>query len=123
MQMGIPGKFGDASVRAAYQKTIAVCRKHGKWSGMGGLYDQGIMADHISAGIQFVLAGTDMSFMMSSASQKVKQLRQIRRQIGLCVPETLSALAGSPTTFSVLSVGINKFSFKPLMCTETLVRN
>lgn len=73
-QMGIPGKFGDAAVREAYRKTIAACRAHGKWAGMGGLYDPELMAEHIAAGVQFVLVGTDLSFMMSSASAKVRQL-------------------------------------------------
>ena len=68
--------YGHASVREAYRRTIAACRAHGKWAGMGGLYDPDIMAEHIAAGVQFVLAGTDLSFMLSSASQKTKQLRQ-----------------------------------------------
>lgn len=74
-QMGIPGKFGDPSIRTAYQKTIAACRKHGKWAGMGGLYDPAVMDEHIKSGVQFVLAGTDLTFMMNAAGQKVKELR------------------------------------------------
>ena len=78
-QMGIPGNFGHPSVRSAYQRTIAACRAHGKWAGMGGAYDPDIMAEHIKGGVQFVLAGSDLSFMMSSASQKSKMLSQIER--------------------------------------------
>ena len=29
-EMGIPGQFYDPRVRAAYVRTIAACRKHGK---------------------------------------------------------------------------------------------
>jgi 4-hydroxy-2-oxoheptanedioate aldolase len=78
-QMGISGNYGHPSVRSAYQRTIEACRTHGKWAGMGGVYDPEIMAEHIKAGVQFVLGGSDLSFMMSSASQKTKQLRQVVR--------------------------------------------
>ena len=74
-EMGIPGNMGHPSIRAAYQTTIAACRKHGKWAGMGGLYDPALMDDLIAAGVQFVLAGTDLTFMMNGAMQKVKHLR------------------------------------------------
>ena len=36
--MGIPGQFNDPSVKDAYTKVIAACRKHGKVPGMGGMY-------------------------------------------------------------------------------------
>ena len=78
-QMGIPGNFSHPSVGLAYQRTIAACRTHGKWAGMGGVYNVEIMSEFIGAGVQFVLGGSDLSFMISSASQKAKQLRQAAR--------------------------------------------
>ena len=50
---GIPGEYGHASVDDAYRKTIEACRKYKKWPGMGGLYDDKLMAKFIGAGIQF----------------------------------------------------------------------
>ena len=74
-ELGIPGEFGHPSVAAAYQRTIDACRANEKWSGMGGLYDDALMAKFIGAGIQFVLAGADLSFMLSAARQKVSSLQ------------------------------------------------
>lgn len=74
-ELGIPSEFGHPAVAAAYQRTIDACRTNGKWSGMGGLYDDALMAKFIGAGIQFVLAGADLSFMLSAARQKVSLLQ------------------------------------------------
>lgn len=74
-ELGIPGEFGHPSVASAYQRVIDACRANGKWSGMGGLYDDALMNKFIAAGIQFVLAGSDLSFMLLGAKQKATQLR------------------------------------------------
>ncbi len=74
-ELGIPGEFGHPSVAAAYQRVIDACRANNKWSGMGGLYDETLMNKFIEAGIQFVLTGSDLSFMLSSAKQKALRLR------------------------------------------------
>jgi 4-hydroxy-2-oxoheptanedioate aldolase len=36
-EWGIPGQYDDPRVAAAYERTIAACRKHGKHVGVGGL--------------------------------------------------------------------------------------
>lgn len=74
-ELGIPGEFGHPSVASAYQRTIDACRANHKWSGMGGLYDDALMGKFIDAGVQFVLAGSDLSFMLGSARTKVSQLK------------------------------------------------
>ena len=74
-ELGIPGEFGHPSVAAAYLRVIDACRANGKWSGMGGLYDGALMNKFVNAGIQFVLTGSDLSFMLSGAKQKASQLR------------------------------------------------
>ena len=74
-EMNIPGQFGRPEVAAAYDRVIAACRKHGKYSGMGGLYDPALMKKFTGAGIQFVLMGSDHSFMLQAARQKVLELQ------------------------------------------------
>ena len=36
-EWGIPGQYDDPRVAAAYERTIAACRRHGKHVGVGGL--------------------------------------------------------------------------------------
>jgi 2-keto-3-deoxy-L-rhamnonate aldolase RhmA len=71
----IPGEFAHPSVAAAYDRTIAACRANRKWAGMGGLYQDDLMAQFIKSGVQFILAGSDFSFMLPAATRKVSSLR------------------------------------------------
>jgi 2-keto-3-deoxy-L-rhamnonate aldolase RhmA len=73
--MGIAGQFGHADVRRAYEKVGAVCAKHGKVMGMGGVYDEKIAADYIRLGARFILSGSDHAFLMAGASARAKFLR------------------------------------------------
>ena len=49
-EMGIPGEFEHQRIIDAYTAVIAACRKHGKWPGMGGIYNQPIMQRYIHMG-------------------------------------------------------------------------
>ena len=77
-ELNIPGEFGHPAIASAYQRVIDGCRAINKWSGMGGLYDDALMDKFIQAGIQFVLTGSDLSFMLSSSKQKASRLRSGR---------------------------------------------
>jgi 2-keto-3-deoxy-L-rhamnonate aldolase RhmA len=77
-EMGIPGQFSDARVEDAYRKTIAACRKHGKWPGMGGVYDQKLMEKYIGMGMRFILSGADLSFLMAGARSRSDFLHAIK---------------------------------------------
>ena len=74
-EMGIHGQFADPRVPAAYKTVIAACHKHGKVPGMGGVYDPKLMESYIGLGMRFVLAGSDLAFMMAGASARAAQLR------------------------------------------------
>src|SRR5262249_42435754 len=43
VDLGIPGELGHPKVAEAYERMIAACKTHGKWAGMGGVYDQALM--------------------------------------------------------------------------------
>ena len=77
-EMGIHGQYGDPRVSDAYKKVIAACRKHGKFPGMGGVYEPKLMEQFIGYGMRFVLSGHDLSFLMSGARERVKVLRNIK---------------------------------------------
>jgi len=73
--MGIPGQIGHPDVRRAYEVVGAACAKHGKFMGMGGVYDEKVAPDYIRLGARFILSGSDHSFLMAGASARSKFLR------------------------------------------------
>jgi 4-hydroxy-2-oxoheptanedioate aldolase len=77
-EMGIPGDFANERVVDAYDKTVAACRAHGKWAGMGGIYDDQLMPRYIERGVRFVLAGADMGFMLAAATKRTSFLRDLK---------------------------------------------
>jgi citrate lyase beta subunit len=46
-EMGLHGDFGDERVADAYRAMIAAARKHGKFPGMAGIYNETIMPRYI----------------------------------------------------------------------------
>ena len=75
MEMGIPGDYSNPKVKDAYIKVIEACKKHGKTPGMGGVYNEELMSEYIKMGMRFILSGSDLSFMMQTASQRSNKLR------------------------------------------------
>ncbi|MBI1942959.1 MAG: aldolase [Betaproteobacteria bacterium] len=78
-EMGIPGRFDDPRVAEAYAKTIAACKKHGKFAGMGGMYTPELLERHIDMGVQLVLSGSDFSLLMQAATARAKLVRGYER--------------------------------------------
>ena len=78
-EMGIPGQYDDPRVRAAYERTIAACRKHGKHVGVGGLASRpDLIAQYVKMGARYVSTGTDLGFLMSACVQKAQQVRELK---------------------------------------------
>ena len=69
-EMGIPGDFGNERVADAYRTMIAACRKHNKFPGMAGIYNEPLMQRYIEMGARFILSGNDAAFLMASAGQR-----------------------------------------------------
>lgn len=78
-EMGIPGQYGDARVADAYRAVIDACRRHGKYPGMGGVYEPALMERYIGMGMQFILSGSDTSFLLAGARERARVLRGFRR--------------------------------------------
>lgn len=72
--MGISGQVGHEKVQAAYKAVIDACRKHGKFAGMGGIYDETWARTYIQQGCKFVLGGADQMFIMQAATARAKFL-------------------------------------------------
>ena len=76
-EMGISGQLGHARVVDAYQTIIDAARRHGKFSGMGGVYDVENSRRYVAMGAQFILSGADHSYIMTGAKARTDFLRTI----------------------------------------------
>ncbi len=76
-EMGIHGDFGNDRVADAYGKMIAACKKHNKFPGMAGIYNETIMPRYIDMGARFILSGQDAQFMMAGATSRTGNLRKM----------------------------------------------
>jgi 2-keto-3-deoxy-L-rhamnonate aldolase RhmA len=70
-ELGISGQMGHQKVIDAYQAVGEACRKHGKVLGMGGVYDEENASRYVGMGARFILTGSDHSYVMSGADQRV----------------------------------------------------
>ncbi|MBC8158259.1 MAG: aldolase [Alphaproteobacteria bacterium] len=77
-EMGIPGQLADERITAAFETMVAATKKHGKFAGMGGIYDPPHMEKIIKLGVRLILAGGDVAFMMAAARQRAAALREIK---------------------------------------------
>ena len=76
-EMGIHGDFGNERVADAYGKMIAAAKKHGKFPGMAGVYNEAIMPRYVEMGARFILSGQDAGFMVAAAAQRTGFLRKL----------------------------------------------
>ena len=58
MEMGIPGRVGDPAVMEAQAKVIDACRRHGRFPGLGGVYEPALMERCIEMGCASSCAAT-----------------------------------------------------------------
>ena len=75
--MGIPGELKSPKLRTAYESTAKACKAHGKHLGVGGIRgDVEHVADLVKLGARFVIAGSDLQYLMKSAHHEVAALRK-----------------------------------------------
>lgn len=74
-ELGIAGQIGHPKVVDAYAAVIKACRKHGKFAGMGGVYDEENASRYIGMGAQFLLSGNDHAYLMAGAGARAEFLR------------------------------------------------
>jgi len=75
---GLTGQFEHARLHDAYARTIAACRRHGKHVGVGGLATRrDLAADYVRMGARYVSTGTDLGFLLSAATAKAREVRDI----------------------------------------------
>jgi 4-hydroxy-2-oxoheptanedioate aldolase len=77
--MGLAGQYDHPKVREIYQTVIDACRKHGKHCGVGGLASRpDLMAEYVRMGARYVSTGTDLAFLLSAATARAKQIKDIK---------------------------------------------
>ena len=75
---GLPGQFEHPRLREAYAKTIAACRRHGKYAGVGGLATRPqLAAEFVAMGARYVSTGTDLGFLLAACTAKAKEVRDM----------------------------------------------
>lgn len=77
IELGIAGQLAHEKVADAYRRVVAACRRHGKWAGMGGVYEEALMRRYVEIGCRFLMAGADLAFMMSTGAARTEFLRGI----------------------------------------------
>ena len=77
LEMGLPGELGHPDVSDAYQRVIDACRNHGKYAGMGGVYNPELMEKYVEMGARLILAGNDIAFLMDSARRQANTVREM----------------------------------------------
>jgi 2-keto-3-deoxy-L-rhamnonate aldolase RhmA len=80
-EMGIAGQIGHERVHEAYRTVAEACRKHGKFLGMGGVYDQENATRYMSLGARFVLAGGDHMYLTTAGNARTAFMREIAAKV------------------------------------------
>ncbi len=78
MNLGIPGQTGDPQIVEAMEKLTAACKKHGKFSGIGGVANTEHLQNYVAMGVQFILGGADTRFLASAAAAQSAKLRGLK---------------------------------------------
>src|SRR2546425_1124825 len=76
--MGIVFPHDDTRVMCAYETVVAACKRHGKYPGMGGIYDHPTMEKYVKVGARFILCGSDLSFVMAGGQARAEFLRALK---------------------------------------------
>jgi len=57
------------------ERIVAACQANGVHAGLGGVYEPALMQRYIDMGMRFILAGSDLSFLMAAAKDRASTLR------------------------------------------------
>jgi 2-keto-3-deoxy-L-rhamnonate aldolase RhmA len=75
MEMGLPGQLDHPRVVESFERIVAACRANGKYPGLGGVYAPPLIERYVGMGFRFILAGSDLSFMMAAAKERAAAVR------------------------------------------------
>jgi 4-hydroxy-2-oxoheptanedioate aldolase len=73
--LAINAQFGHPRIVQAYRELASACTEHGKWAGTAGVPSEELLVQYAGMGARFMLAGTDLNFLMAAAAQRSAGLR------------------------------------------------
>lgn len=77
-EMGIPGELRHPRLRVAYASVARACAARGKALGVGGIRgDTALQRDLVGLGARFIVAGSDVQYLMNAAHKDVQALREV----------------------------------------------
>lgn len=77
-EMGITGQYDHPKLHAAFERTIAAARAHGKHVGVGGLASRDdLMTKFVQMGARYVSTGTDLAFLLSACAERARFVHQL----------------------------------------------
>jgi 2-keto-3-deoxy-L-rhamnonate aldolase RhmA len=75
---GIPGQVDHPRLREAYERVAQACRTHSKTLGVGGIrHNVALQGELVRLGARFVIAGTDVNYVLAGARLDTSALREI----------------------------------------------
>ncbi|EXK33482.1 hypothetical protein FOCG_13262 [Fusarium oxysporum f. sp. radicis-lycopersici 26381] len=81
-EMGIPGDYENPRVTEAYERTIAACKKHGKWLGVGGLHARlDLVEKFCKMGARWVMAATDGPLLLGAATKRGTEMAALNASV------------------------------------------
>jgi 2-keto-3-deoxy-L-rhamnonate aldolase RhmA len=80
--MDIAGQFGHPRIQKAFEEVSGICRRHGKFLGMGGVYDEQWTRAYMGMGARFVAGGSDQAFVLSAGRARTQFLEQCGQPAG-----------------------------------------
>jgi 2-keto-3-deoxy-L-rhamnonate aldolase RhmA len=77
-EMGIPGELHHPRLRETYASVARACASRGKALGVGGIRgDTELQRELVGLGARFIIAGSDVQYLMNAARKDVQALREI----------------------------------------------
>jgi 4-hydroxy-2-oxoheptanedioate aldolase len=74
-ELGLHGQFDDPKIAEMFGTLIDVCRKYGKYAGMGGITDVALMRQFISDGVQWVSSVSDLKLILKAGREQAEAIR------------------------------------------------
>lgn len=82
-ELGIPGELHHPKLRDAYRATADACRARGKHLGIGGVRgDTELTAELLALGARFMIAGSDVGYLMAAARRDAETVRGLAKAAG-----------------------------------------
>ena len=77
MELGIPGKLDHPRLIDSLETIVAACRSHDVVPALGGIYRQDLIERCVAMGFRMILAGSDLSLMMSAGKASTIAIRNL----------------------------------------------